>query len=220
MWNKFRLWFSKNDSKIFLYTIIVIIVIVTIKGSNSYLKKISQNQNDDSNNTQNSSIFNSVQYEEDDLTQIDSKQDEYNIVKSIGNKFINTVYKATINDDETLKQSVINMCSKRFIDSLTTERRTITTENILDYISKIENESYYSIENIYKYGEKDDISEYVINLKYDDGVTAIVSSYMVIYLDKNNGTFSYDGEYMEFEFINSEGEYYKNIPNNGSNMYK
>ena len=63
MWNKFRLWFSKNDSKIFLYTIIVIIVIVTIKGSNSYLKKISQNQNDDSNNTQNKSIFNSVQYE-------------------------------------------------------------------------------------------------------------------------------------------------------------
>lgn len=219
MWNKFRLWFNKNDYKIFFCILIIIIFITIIKSSNNYFREIEQQKNGNSNK-QNLSIFNDVQYSEDDLIELNSSQDDYKTVKSIVRKFINSVYNATVNNDETLRQNVINMCSKRFIESLTIENRTITTENILKYVSKIYNVNYYTIGRIYRYGEKNHISEYVINLKYDDGTTDIVNSYMVIYLDKNNGTFSFDGEYMKFEFINKNEEYYEPIEKNGSNVYK
>ncbi len=91
MWNRIRLWLNKNDFKILTFVIIVIGIYFLIKGMNNFFKNEQQAKN---NNyiVQNTSIFDDVQYKEDDLKEIDTSSSEYGIVKKIGEKIINTIY--------------------------------------------------------------------------------------------------------------------------------
>ena len=109
------------------------------------------------------------------------------------------------------------MCSKKIIQNLTTPRREITTDNIMKFVFKVKDESFYSISNIYKYGEKDGIVKYIVDLKYDDKSTSIINSYMVINIDKNNNTFSYDGNFTNLSYIYGEEASFEAIENNGVN---
>ena len=70
MWNRIRLWLNKNDFKILTFVIIVIGIYFLIKGMNNFFKNEQQAKN---NNyiVQNTSIFDDVQYKEDDLKEID-----------------------------------------------------------------------------------------------------------------------------------------------------
>ena len=125
MWNRIRLWLNKNDFKILTFVIIVIGIYFLIKGMNNFFKNEQQAKN---NNyiVQNTSIFDDVQYKEDDLKEIDTSSSEYGIVKKIGEKIINTIYIAKKNNDDEQKQNLLNMCSTKFIDNLIRPRRAIT----------------------------------------------------------------------------------------------
>ena len=216
MWNRFRLWLNRNDVKIIVWTLIIIGVYLVIKGINNFSKNEMQNQAIQSENT---SIFDDTQYSEDDMAKLSTSENDYTTAKKITEKIIQVIYKARKNDDNLLKQDLVNMCSDRFIDNLTTPRRAITTENILLYVDEIDDINNYSITNIYKYGERNNIDRYIISLRFDDGKTAIADSYMVIYIDKNNNTFSYDGNFMSLNAIESSDGYFKEIKNNGSNTF-
>ena len=218
MWNRFRLWLSKNDSKILIVIISVLGIYLLIKGINSFFKE--QQQLKSSNYPiQNTSIFDDVEYTEDDLIEINNSEDDYQTVKKIEEKIINTIYVARRDNDNTQKQNLINMCSKKFIDNLTTARRTITSDNILDYVDKIDDINDYSITKIYKYGEKNNVAKYVVNIKVDDGGPAIISGYMIINIDKNNRTFSYDGTAMNTNGIYDEDNQFETIEDKGSNVF-
>lgn len=218
MWNKFRLWFNKNDFKILIGVIAIVGSYILIKGMNSFFKNEQQAK---SNNyvVQNTSIFDNVEYKEDDLKEIADTDNDYQIVKKIEEKIINTIYIARKNNDDIQKQNLINMCSDKFIDNLTTARRTITTENILQYVDNVKDVNNYSIRKIYKYGEKNNVAKYVINLILDDGGPAIIDSYMIINIDKNNNTFSYDGMVMNTNKIYDKNEQFESIENKGSNVF-
>lgn len=218
MWNKFRLWFNKNDSKILIVILAIIGIYSLIKGMNNFFKN-QQQLKSEKYVTQNTSIFDDVEYKEDDLKEIDSSESDYQTVKKIEEKIINTIYLARKNNDDEQKQNLVNMCSDKFIENLTTARRTITKENILNYVDAVDNVNDYSIIKIYKYGEKNNVSKYVINLRFDDGGPAITDGYMIINIDKNNNTFSYDGTAMNTNGIYDKDENFEEIENKGSNIF-
>ena len=218
MWNRIRLWLNKNDFKILTFVIIVIGIYFLIKGMNNFFKNEQQAKN---NNyiVQNTSIFDDVQYKEDDLKEIDTSSSEYGIVKKIGEKIINTIYIAKKNNDDEQKQTLLNMCSTKFIDNLIRPRRAITKENILSFVFNVDNVNYYSLEKIYKYGEKNGVVKYIISLRFDDGSSAITDSYMIINIDNNNKTFSYDGTAMNINSIYDEDNQFEAIEDKGSNVF-
>lgn len=218
MWNRFRLWLNKNDSKILIVILAIIGIYSLIKGMNSFFKN-QQQLKSEKYVTQNTSIFDDVEYKEEDLKEIDSFDSDYQTVKKIEEKIIKTIYLARKNNDDVQKQNLINMCSDKFIENLTTARRTITKENILNYVDAVDNVDDYSIIKIYKYGEKNNVSKYVINLRTDDGGPAIIDGYMIINIDKNNNTFSYDGTAMNINGIYDKDENFKEIENKGSNVF-
>lgn len=218
MWNRIRLWLNKNDFKILTFAIIVIGIYFLIKGMNNFFKNEQQAKN---NNyiVQNTSIFDDVQYKEDDLKEIDTSSSEYGIVKKIGEKIINTIYIAKKNNDDEQEQNLLNMCSTRFIDNLIRPRRAITKENILSFVFNVDNVNYYSLGKIYKYGEKNRVVKYIISLRFDDGSSAITDSYMIINIDNNNKTFSYDGTAMNINSIYDEDDQFEAIEDKGSNVF-
>lgn len=218
MWNRIRLWLNKNDFKILTFAIIVIGIYFLIKGMNNFFKNEQQAKN---NNyiVQNTSIFDDVQYKEDDLKEIDTSSSEYGIVKKIGEKIINTIYIAKKNNDDEQEQNLLNMCSTRFIDNLIRPRRAITKENILSFVFNVDNVNYYSLGKIYKYGEKNGVVKYIISLRFDDGSSAITDSYMIINIDNNNKTFSYDGTAMNINSIYDEDNQFEAIEDKGSNVF-
>ena len=218
MWNRFRLWLNKNDFKILTIVIAIIGIYLLIKGMNSFFRG-QQQAKSDNYEVQNTSIFDDVEYKQDDVKQIDSSDNDNKIVKEIEENIIETIYLARKNDDNEQKQNLINMCSKKFIDNLTTARRTITAENILQYVDNVEDVNDYSIREMYKYGEKNNVAKYVIDLKFDDGGPAIIDSYMIINIDKNNRTFSYDGSAMNINGVYDANEQFEAIENKGSNVF-
>lgn len=218
MWNRFSLWLNKNDFKILTIVIAIIGIYLLIKGMNSSFRE-QQQAKSDNYEVQNTSIFDDVEYKQDDLKQIDSSDNDYKIVKEIEENIIKTIYLARKNDDDEQKQNLINMCSKKFIDNLTTARRAITAENILQYVDNVEDVNDYSIREMYKYGEKNNVEKYVIDLKLDDGGPAIIDSYMIINIDKNNRTFSYDGSAMNINGVYDANEQFEAIENKGSNVF-
>ena len=218
MWNRFRLWVNKNDIKIITVILIIIGIFILIKGVNSFFKG-KQQEKKNNYEIENISIFDDVQYSEEDFTEINNSSDEYKTLNKIAEKIIDTIYKARKDDDYEQKQNLINMCSNRFINNLTTPKRTITTDNILLYVDEVKDVNDYSIKNIYKYGEKDNIAKYIISKRLDAGGAAIIDSYMVINIDKNNKTFSYDGDSLNLNTIYNGDEQFETIENKGSNTF-
>lgn len=110
------------------------------------------------------------------------------------------------------------MCSEQFLDTLGYGKKYITTDNILSYIDDLNNINNYSIIKIYKIGEKNNVAKYAINLKLPDVEGTIVYNYMIINIDENNRTFSYDGnieDLSEYAF----DDQYDTIENKGSNVF-
>ena len=222
MWNKFRLWFNRNDTKILTIAVIIIGIMILIKSTNQMFKSAMEERNAEisaNENTQNTSVFDGTEYDESLLNELDKTSDDYKIANKIIDKFLNNLYIANKNNDVSAKQKAIDMCSSKFIENLTTPKRTITTDNILDYLLKIDNKSNYSVENIYKYDEKNDVAKYIMILKYEDDVT-VEKSYMVFNADKTNMSFAFCGSYMELDYImeNSSADF-GSIENNGANGF-
>lgn len=216
MWNRFRLWLNRNDSRIIIIVLCIIVFFTVIKGTNRLLRE-SLLKEDSKNNENTNSIFDNTEYSKDNLNSLDKLSDEYKMASTVTQKIIKAIYKAGPEDEISAKEDLIKMCSKKFIKNPTDSRGDITTDTIMQFVFKVEDESFYSISNIYKYGEKDGISKYIIYLKYDDKNTSIINSYMVISIDKNNNTFSYDGNYTNLGYIYGKDVSYESIESNGVN---
>lgn len=216
MWNKFRIWLNRNDFKIFVWVICIIGIYILLSGSTGFFSKISSsNTNDDE--IENTTLLEDDKYNEENAIKLDSSQEEYKEVKLLEEKIINTIYNANKTDDTTIKQDLVNICSEQFKENLKTPKRTITTDNILIFVSKISDTKYYSVQDIYKYGEENNVAKYIVILRFDNKKTVIEDSCMVINIDKNNNTFSFDGQYMSMENVYESATGFDSIEKNESN---
>lgn len=217
MWNRFRLWLNKNDSKIITVALCIIGFFIIIKGSNSVLRErfLEEKSKEESENT--NSVFEDTELSKDNLSGLDKLSDEYKSANTVTKKIIRAIYNAGPDEAVSAREDFIKMCSKKFIQNLTNPRREITTDNIMKFVFKVKDESFYSISNIYKYGEKDGTVKYIVDLRYNDKSTSIINSYMVINIDKNNNTFSYDGNFTNLSYIYGEEASFEAIENNGVN---
>lgn len=216
MWNKFRIWLNRNDFKIFVWVICIIGIYILLSGSTGFFSKISSsNTNDD--DIENTTLLEDDKYNEENAIKLDSSQEEYKAVKLLEEKIINTIYNANKTDDTTIKQDLVNICSEQFKENLKTPKRTITTDNILIFVSKISDTKYYSVQDIYKYGEENNVAKYIVILRFDNKKTVIEDSCMVINIDKNNNTFSFDGQYMSMENVYESATDFDSIEKNESN---
>ena len=216
MWNRFRLWLSRNEAKIITIALCIIGFLVLIKSANNIMREsFLENVSKESENTD--SIFEGVEYSEENLNGLDKLSDEYKSANTVTKKIIRAIYNAGPDEAVSAREDFIKMCSKKFIQNLTNPRREVTTDNIMTFVFKVKDESFYSISNIYKYGEKDGIVKYIVDLRYDDKNTSIINSYLVINIDKNNNTFSYDGNFTNLSYIYGEEASFEAIENNGVN---
>lgn len=216
MWNKFRIWLNRNDFKIFVWVICIIGIYILLSGSTGFFSKISSsNTNDDE--IENTTLLEDDKYNEENAIKLDSSQEEYKEVKLLEEKIINTIYNANKTDDTTIKQDLVNICSEQFKENLKTPKRTITTDNILIFVSKISDTKYYSVQDIYKYGEENNVAKYIVILRFDNKKTVIEDSCWVINIDKNNNTFSFDGQYMSMENVYESATGFDSIEKNESN---
>ena len=217
MWNRFRLWLNRNDSKIITIILCIIGFFIIIKGANSMLRErfLEEKSKEESENT--NSIFENAEYSKDNLNGLDKLSDEYKNANTVTKKIIRAIYNAGPDEAISAREDFIKMCSKKFIQNLTNPMTEVTTDNIMTFVFTVKDESFYSISNIYKYGEKDGIVRSIIGLRYDDKSTSIINSYMVINIDKNNNTFSYDGNFTNLSYIYGEEASFEAIENNGVN---
>ena len=67
MWNRFRLWLNKNDSKIITVALCIIGFFIIIKGSNSVLRErfLEEKSKEESENT--NSVFEDTELSKDNL---------------------------------------------------------------------------------------------------------------------------------------------------------
>lgn len=221
MWNRFKIWLNRNDFKIVTYIIVAVGIYIMLRGLDVFfenkredeIKQIEENIINENTSDNEKKI-----YQESELLSIDSTFNEYKDIENVVKKIFNTSYQANKNDDKSLKQDIINMCSDEFIENLTTPKREITTDNILDYFLSVEKISNYSVEKIYKFNEKNNIRKYGIDLKFDDGGPAVINSYLMINMDYNNKTFSCDGSYYTLAAV--DGDIYMDfIENKGCNTF-
>ena len=140
MWNRFKIWLNRNDFKIVTYIIVAIGIYVMLRGLNVLLKNRSEEEKRqiaENINNENISVAQKKTYEENELITIDSTSEEFDNIEIVVKKIFNASYQANKNNDENSKMDIINMCSNKFIENLTTPRREITTENILNYFIKV-----------------------------------------------------------------------------------
>ena len=208
MWNRFKIWINRNDFRIIIYILVIIGIYLMIKGINVFFK----NQHDENIKkiaanleSENTSVINENKIDIENLDNINSETEEYQNVNNVAKKIINIAYQVEKSEDNELKEDIINLCSNEFFYNLNTLGiQEITTDNIMEYFVKIDNIDNYLIGKSYKISERNNINKYAVVLRYDDGVGAIIDSYIVFNLDYNNNTFSYDGVYYNLSVINSD----------------
>ena len=203
MWNRIRLWLSKNDRKIIAVVLVIMAFLFFIRGANNYAKNQQQEKVEEyATEEKNESIFEDAEYDEKDMTELSNSQEEYDTVYNVAKKFVNYVYKANRTQDVSDIKNVLDMCGDRFINNLTNDVRKITTDNVMNFMFKLDNLNEYSFRNIYMYSQSNNVKRYIIDFEIKRNQN-VVDSYMVINLDFNNKTFSYDGNYMNLNYLNS-----------------
>lgn len=223
MINKLKIWLNRNSFKITIIIIVLILGYTLLNRLNYFVGNIQDDEQIDdqisevagdseSNNT------NVQEVNENDLDKVSSSTSEFKDVTKVAQKIINYIYLAQKSDDTSKKQDILNVCSNVFIDNLTTEKRTINTDNIMDYVFSVSNVNDYSVKNIVKYGENGNVKKYAVSIRFDNGSSAIIDSYMVINIDYDNKTFSYDGNVMSLDYVDSTNEL-ENIENKKSNTF-
>ena len=136
MWNRFRLWLSRNEAKIITIALCIIGFLVLIKSANNIMReRFLENVSKESENTD--SIFEGVEYSEENLNGLDKLSDEYKSANTVTKKIIRAIYNAGPDEAVSAREDFIKMCSKKFIQNLTNPRREVTTDNIMTFVFKV-----------------------------------------------------------------------------------
>ncbi len=223
MINKLKIWLNRNSFRITIIIIVLILGYTLLNRLNYFVGNIQDDEQIDGQISEaagdsESNNANVQEVNENDLDKVSSSTSEYKDVTKVAQKIINYIYLAQKSDDTSKKQDILNVCSNVFIDNLTTEKRTINTDNIMDYVFSVSNVNDYSVKNIVKYGENGNVKKYAVSIRFDNGSSAIIDSYMVINIDYDNKTFSYDGNVMSLDYVDSTNEL-ENIENKKSNTF-
>lgn len=218
MWNSFKIWLNRNDYRIFKMILIIIAGFLIIKGANGFFKNELLKQKKVISEEINSKKNNFTEYSADDFEKVDITNDEYNKVNKIVKRFLTAVYNANQNNDSSTKQVLLDMCAYKLKNNLSNPEKNLTEENVLEYLINVNSIDNYTVNTILKMDEKNDVAKYIVNLNYNDSANYSVNNYIVINIDKNNNTFSYEGNYINLGYIyqNCIGNFVK-IEDNGNN---
>lgn len=217
--NKFKLWLNRNDFKILIIIIIVLMGHILLKGLGSYYYETKTGREEKSENT--SSYHNevNVSLREEDLEQLDKSSEESQKIIVVIQKIMNSIYQANLsNDNLSLRQDIYNMISDQAIQSFLNDGESISVDSILNYIFYVDDISNYAIGKIYKCNENSNIVKYAIVLRYQKNMRDPVDNYLIINMDYNNNTFSYDGMVSDLNEIDITGKL-NDIKNKGNNIF-
>lgn len=237
--NRFKLWFNKNGFKVISIIVIVLAIYYSIKGFNNFFRDMKEDREseiktantDNQNNistdllTNQGDIDNNEETSEnnttnlDNLPKIEHLTEEYNEVIQVAQKILNCIYKVTKDKTDTnLKQELYNMYTQEAITKFSKLGKNVEPANISEFVTPIENLTYYSAGTMYKCAEKDDTTRYALEIKLDNGGDIIINSYMIININHKAKIFSYSGDIMNIEYINQLDEITE-IKNKGTNNF-
>ena len=226
--NRLRLWFSRNGFKILIICVSIIIVYIFIKSWNQeYKENIESKQplsQTEQNSQENENVFNASDKQEliqnTNLELLENTSVPYEKVSSVVNKMLNTIYEAGLVSDNTqLRQDIYHMFSDELIEKASNiEGYTFDVNSVLNFVFSVDDLERYSIENIYRIQEKGNVGRYLVELRYSDFYQTSLISYLVINMDYNQNTFSYDGNFSSPEEITKHKEI-DSIENKGSNTF-
>ena len=196
MINKLKIWFNRNDFKVF---VIIIAFIFIYNGFKSFNKFYSDLKNEQSTPEEGSILNNDYDVEdysenEIEVVNIERNTKEGEKVLKIINKIMNCVYEAnTQEDNQQLKQDIYNMFSRKTIQKFKNEGEIVDVDSILNYTINIDDLKNYSIGYIYKVKELNGLARYIIMLKNSEDEINPIYSYVMLDVDNNNNTFEYCG---------------------------
>lgn len=225
MINRFKLWFSKNDYKIFVLILAIGLIYITFKSANRYYEYIrSTFVNEKVDNIADS--YDEIKQDTDIKKELEnneteiisrSSQEGKNVV-SIVNKFINTIYNANMEtDNEQTREDLYNMFSNKYIQSLLNNGNIVNSNTILDYVFNVSNLSDYDIGTIYKLKEEENKYQAWVMLRDKSDNKNIIFRYLIFNIDNNNRTFEYFGIADSIEY-NKDSEL-EEIKNRRSNIF-
>ena len=226
MINKFKIWFNRNNYRIMIIVLEIMIGYGIIYGLNKYFKEYSQADNNTQEIINNAYIKTEGDYLFKDKSnletyqQIDSSIEEYKTAKNILNIIFNKIINARENNDESTKQELYNMCSDNFIKEMTTWQKAPNKENILDYYvgANRNNINKYYVGEIFNYYENKDIKGYLVESRCNIGNNGYENSYILIYVDYSTKAFLYGGGYQNLNGIDSTIDI-KTISDKGGNTF-
>ena len=227
MINRFKIWFNRNNYKIMMTVVALIVGYATIRGLNNYFKNFKEDSEKNATTTQ-SSIYKQLDGEylfenKNDIntyTKVNSSEDEYGVVQNIIKNIFNKVAKANQSNNSEIKSELYDICLDNFLDDMTSYNKEPSEENILDYYPgvTVNNINKYYVGEIYRFYQNGDIKGYIVDMRYDLGNNNYEKNLIVIYADYKNKTFSYSGGHARLEGINCSIDV-DSISANGGNTF-
>ena len=219
MINRFKIWFNRNDMKIITIIVIIVLGSLIIKNlNNHYKKQIEKEKLSTENTTTEEKITKSPIQSEDDLQKVNEQTDEYKKVTTVLNIILKNLHLAQENNDQSAKENVFNFCTDEVKNRIVVRGRAITTDNISEHLSGVEDMGYLTLDGIFKFDDNNNVKRYVAKEIYDNHGPATYARYMIINMDYNNNTFSYDGEFLVLSYIDYNKKIEK-IENKGNNVF-
>lgn len=217
--NKFKLWLSRNDFKILLVVVCFVVIYIFIKNINHYYETIRKEEQNTANLVENVAVGETENTEvQVALQEMDSSSEEFTQVSAAIEKLLTAMYQAKNSEDATVKQQLYNLFSEELLEEMFREDGTATAtgNSILNYISNIDTLEKYSVGKILAFSENNHVVRYVVEEVYQVSEDRNVTIYMVINIDYNHKTFSYDGNVSDAESVKSDKKI-DFIVDNGSN---
>lgn len=226
MINRFKIWFNRNNYRIIITILGILIVYISIKWLNNYFKNYKEDS--EKNVTVIGSTYNNIEGEylyekKDDISsyqKVDNSEDDYGVLQNIIKIIFGKVAKANQNGDSSIKEELYDMCADSFIDDMSSYEKEPNSDNILNYYPgvKLDNIDKYYIGEIYRFYQYESVKGFVVEMRYDLGDNNYENNLIVIYVDFNSKTFLYGGGYARLEGINCSIDI-DSISSNGSNTF-
>lgn len=235
MTNAFKLWLSKNSSKIFAGILLILFVYLFLKGIDTHYADKNKKRDDALAEREKRIIANSARVDGKsttsdskneindnyviELNKIKKNTEEHNDVYNILIKLLNLAYDANQSDNNlTAKKDMYDVFSDDLIKQLSNNEKKVSVENVTEYFFDIESLEDFSASNLYEYSKYNNVSRYAYVIRYQKEGYVPYYGFVLISVDYNNRTFCYDGLIEDIDEVDKDKKI-EMIENKGSNIF-
>lgn len=229
--NKFRLWISRNGFRVFIICAFLLMIYFFIKYLNDSYRDDLETQKQEvlseirETQKQEDSVLNRTEQEQivknSNLGQVVDTSIEYEKVSNVVNKILTYINQANLTTDNAqLKQDIYHMFSDALVEKLSgMPGSTFGADSILNFTFYVDDISQYTVQNVYTLNENRNVKRYLVELSYNNLNQTSLLSYLMINMDYDHNTFSYDGTFSQEEDITGNKKI-EAIENKGSNTFE